>query len=61
MAQYQRKRIHHTSNSYHQLTVLEVYGVMEKFENPINTVKTIMDENLKCRYQVYSKIVEALV
>ena len=33
---------------------------LEKFENPTNTVKTVMDENLKQRYQVYPKVAEAL-
>ena len=33
---------------------------MEKFENPTNKVKTIIDENLKQEYQMYPKVVEAL-
>ena len=44
------KESRHAGNSYHQQAVLEVYGIIEKFENPSNTVKTIMDENLKQRY-----------
>ena len=55
------KESRHTSNSYHQQAVLEAYGVIKKFENLTSTMKTIMDENLKQRYQVYSKVVEALV
>ena len=47
-------------NNYHQQAVLETYGIIEKFENPTNTVKTIINENLKQRYQVYPKDVEAL-
>ena len=53
MAQYQRKRISPVT------AILEAYEIIGKFENPTNTVKTIMDENLKQRYQVYPKVVEA--
>ena len=54
------EQFRHASNSYHQQTVFEAYGIIGKFENPTNTVKTIMDENLKQRYQTYPKVVEAL-
>ena len=50
----------HAGNSYHQQAVLEAYGTIEKFENPTNTVKSMIDENLKQRYQVYPKVAEAL-
>ena len=50
----------HTGNRYHQQAVHEAYGIMEKFENPTNKVKTIIDENLKQEYQMYPKVVEAL-
>ena len=46
MAQCQRKRSL-AGNSYHQQAALEAYGIIEKSENPTNTGKTIMDENLK--------------
>ena len=54
------KESRHAGNSYHQQTVLEAYGIIERFENPTNTVKTIIDENLKKRYQVYPQVVETL-
>ena len=54
------KEFCHAGNSYHKQAVLEAYGIIEKFENPTNTVKTIMDENIKQRYLVYPKVVEAL-
>ena len=60
MAQYQRKEFRHAGSSCHQQAVLEAYGIIEKFESPTTTVKTIMDVNLKQRYQVYPKVVEAL-
>ena len=41
-------------------SVIEAYGIIEKFENPANTIKTITNENLKQRYQVYPKVVETL-
>ena len=59
MAQHQRKKSCHAGSSYHQQAVIEACGIIEKFENPTNTVKTIMDENLKQRHQVYPKV-EAL-
>ena len=55
-----KKEFRHAGNSYLQEAVLEAYGIIKKFENPTNTVKRIMDENLKQRYQVYPKDVEAL-
>ena len=54
------KESRHAGNSYHQQAVFEAYKIIEKFENPTNTVKAIMDENLKQRYLVYPKVVEAL-
>ena len=54
------KRSRHLGNSYHQQTVLKAYGIIEKFENSTDTVKTIMDENVKQRYQVYLKVSETL-
>ena len=54
------KQSRHAGNSYNQQAVIEAYGIIEKFEYPTNTVKTIMDENLKQRYQVHPKVVEAL-
>ena len=53
------KESRHAGNSYHQ-QAFEAYGIIEKFENPTNTVKTIIDENLKQKYQLYPKVVEAL-
>ena len=50
----------HAGNSHHQQAVLEAYGTIERFENPTNTVKSMTDENLKQRYQVYPNVVEAL-
>ena len=55
-----KKESRHAGNSYHQQEVLEDYGMIEKFENPTNTMKTITDENLKQSYQVYPKVVETL-
>ena len=54
------KECRHAGNCYHQQAVFEAYRIIEKFENPTNTVKAIMDENLKQRHQVYPKVVEAL-
>ena len=54
------KKSRHAGNSYHQQAVLKAYGIIEKFENPTNTVKTIMDENLKQRYQVNPNVVDSL-
>ena len=54
------KKSRHAGNSYHQQAVIEAYGIIKKFENPTNSVKTIMDENLKQRYQLYPIVVEAL-
>ena len=54
------KEFRHAGNNYHQQAVIEAYGIIEKFENPANTIKTITNENLKQRYQVYPKVVEAL-
>ena len=54
------KESRHAGNNYHQQEVLEDYGIIGKFEDPTNTVKTITDENLKQSYQVYPKVVETL-
>ena len=54
------KESRHSGNNYHQQALLEDCGITEKFENPTNTVKTIMDESLKQRYQLYPSVVEAL-
>ena len=54
------KGFRHAGNNYHQQALIEAYGIIEKFENPANTIKTITNENLKQRYQVYPKVVETL-
>lgn len=54
------KESRHSGNNYHQQAVEEVYGIIERFKNPMNTVTAKLNDELKQRHHVYPKTVETL-
>lgn len=49
-----------SGNNCHRQAVEETYEIIERFEDPMNTVQAKMNDNLKEKHQVYPKTVEAL-
>ena len=50
----------HMNNVYHQEAVLVANGIIDRFENPKNTLPAETNDIIMARYQVYSRIVHAL-
>ena len=52
------KESRHLHNSYHEDSVQKAYGVLERYDNPGNTIPAQLDESLKSRYEIYPQIIE---
>ena len=50
----------HSQNTYHQEAVTLALATIDRFGNPESTIRALIDNSIKERYETYPKVVHAI-